>query len=67
MNNMYCICGDTDSMTLVICGNPSAEEGYRQKYKYVIKDQKFFDEKYPHFFDQYKQLLDVNYEAEETA
>ncbi|KAA6358538.1 MAG: hypothetical protein EZS28_045935, partial [Streblomastix strix] len=40
MNRMHYICGDTDSMTWAISGNPEAEEGYRQKFKYVIKDQK---------------------------
>ncbi|KAA6385719.1 MAG: hypothetical protein EZS28_018753 [Streblomastix strix] len=67
MNRMHYICGDTDSMTWAISGNPDAEEGYRQKFKYVIKDQEFFDENYPLFFGQYKQLLGVSYEAEGTA
>ncbi|KAA6373513.1 MAG: hypothetical protein EZS28_030961, partial [Streblomastix strix] len=64
---IHYICGDTDSMTWAISGNPEAEEGYRQKFKYVIKDQKFYDENYPLFFGQYKQLLGVSYEAEGTA
>ncbi|KAA6398448.1 MAG: hypothetical protein EZS28_006021 [Streblomastix strix] len=64
---MHYICGDTDSMTWAIGGNPSAEEGYRKKFKYVVKDQKFFDENQPLFFGQYKQYLEVCYEAEGTA
>ncbi|KAA6356186.1 MAG: hypothetical protein EZS28_048287, partial [Streblomastix strix] len=40
MNRMHYILGDTDSMTWAISGNP--EEDYRQKFKYVIKDQKIF-------------------------
>ncbi|KAA6362501.1 MAG: hypothetical protein EZS28_041972 [Streblomastix strix] len=30
MNRMHYICGDIDSMTWAISGNPDAEEGYRQ-------------------------------------
>ncbi|KAA6357353.1 MAG: hypothetical protein EZS28_047120, partial [Streblomastix strix] len=67
MNRMHYIYGETDSMTWAISGNPSAEEGYRQKFKYVIKDQEFFDENYILFFSQYKQLLGVSYETEGTA
>ncbi|KAA6392440.1 MAG: hypothetical protein EZS28_012035 [Streblomastix strix] len=65
INKKHYFCGNTDSMTWGISGNP--EEDYRQKFKYVIKDQKFFDENCPHFFGQYKQLLGVSYEAEGTA
>ncbi|KAA6402217.1 MAG: hypothetical protein EZS28_002260 [Streblomastix strix] len=64
MNRMHYICGDTDSMTWTICGNPDAEEGYRQKFKNVIKDQKFYNKNYPLFFGQYIQLLGVSYEEE---
>ncbi|KAA6389833.1 MAG: hypothetical protein EZS28_014641 [Streblomastix strix] len=38
---MLYICGDIDSTTQAISGNPDAEEGYRQNYKYAIKDLKF--------------------------
>ncbi|KAA6362018.1 MAG: hypothetical protein EZS28_042455 [Streblomastix strix] len=61
---MHYICGDTDSMTWAISGNYDAEEGYRQKFKFIIKDQKFFDENYPLFFGKYQQLLGISYEAE---
>ncbi|KAA6353887.1 MAG: hypothetical protein EZS28_050586, partial [Streblomastix strix] len=37
---MHYICGDTDSMTWAISGNPNAEEGYRQKFKYSVMRQK---------------------------
>ncbi|KAA6400698.1 MAG: hypothetical protein EZS28_003769 [Streblomastix strix] len=67
MSMMHYTYGDNDSVTLAICGNPDAEERYRQKFKYIIKDQKFFDGNYPLFFGQYKQLLGVSYEAEGTA
>ncbi|KAA6388149.1 MAG: hypothetical protein EZS28_016322 [Streblomastix strix] len=56
-NKIHYICGDIDSMTWAISGNLNAEDGQRQKFKYVIKDQKFYDENYPLFFGQYKQLL----------
>ncbi|KAA6397768.1 MAG: hypothetical protein EZS28_006705 [Streblomastix strix] len=64
MNKMHYICEDTDSITWAISGNPNAEEGYRQKIKYIIMDQKFFEENYSLFFDQYKLLLRVSHEAE---
>ncbi|KAA6392810.1 MAG: hypothetical protein EZS28_011661 [Streblomastix strix] len=40
MNRMHYICGDADSMTWAIRGNPEAEEGYRQKFKYSAMRQK---------------------------
>ncbi|KAA6397854.1 MAG: hypothetical protein EZS28_006618 [Streblomastix strix] len=33
---MHQIFGDTDSMTWAISGNLDAEEGYRQKFKYLL-------------------------------
>ncbi|KAA6362370.1 MAG: hypothetical protein EZS28_042103, partial [Streblomastix strix] len=38
MNRMHYICGDTDSMTWAISGNP--EDDYRQKFKYSVMRQK---------------------------
>ncbi|KAA6359206.1 MAG: hypothetical protein EZS28_045267 [Streblomastix strix] len=67
MNKMHYICGDTDSMTRAISGNPNTDDGYRQKFKYVSKDQKFFDENFLLFFGQYKQLFGIYYEAEGTV
>ncbi|KAA6381408.1 MAG: hypothetical protein EZS28_023065 [Streblomastix strix] len=67
MNWMHYICCDTDLMTWAISGNPEVVEEYRQKFKYVMKDQKFYDENNPLFFGSYKQLLGVSYEAEGSA
>ncbi|KAA6378633.1 MAG: hypothetical protein EZS28_025840 [Streblomastix strix] len=39
MNRMHYICGDTDSMTWAISGNPEAEEGYRQKFNQSVMRQ----------------------------
>ncbi|KAA6373023.1 MAG: hypothetical protein EZS28_031450 [Streblomastix strix] len=37
MNSMHYICGDTDSMTWAISGNPEVVEGYRQnQYKQLL-------------------------------
>ncbi|KAA6402576.1 MAG: hypothetical protein EZS28_001906 [Streblomastix strix] len=65
MDRMHYVCGDTDSMTQAIRGNP--DEDCRQKFKQIIKDQQFFNENYSLFFGQQKQLLGVRYEAEGTA
>ncbi|KAA6392017.1 MAG: hypothetical protein EZS28_012454 [Streblomastix strix] len=40
LNGMRYICGETDSMTLAISGNPIAEEGYRQNYWESVMRQK---------------------------
>ncbi|KAA6389347.1 MAG: hypothetical protein EZS28_015125, partial [Streblomastix strix] len=42
MNRVHFCCMDTDSMYLAI--SDSTIEGYKQQFKHVIKDQKFWDE-----------------------
>jgi hypothetical protein len=48
MNRMHFIEGDTDSMYWAVSGNP--EEDYQQGFKYVIKDEKFYNENVYKFF-----------------
>jgi hypothetical protein len=48
MNRMHFVEGDTDSMYWSVSGNPN--EDYKQGFRYVIKDEKFYNENIYKFF-----------------
>jgi hypothetical protein len=48
MERVHFIEGDTDSMYFAVSGNP--DEDNTQQFKYVIKDQVFYDEHYGDWF-----------------
>ncbi|KAA6370011.1 MAG: hypothetical protein EZS28_034461, partial [Streblomastix strix] len=48
MNKLHFIEGDTDSAYWAVSGNPN--ESYKQQFKYVIKDQQFYNENAKYFF-----------------
>jgi hypothetical protein len=57
MDRFHYIEGDTDSMYFAIAGDPT--DDYRQGFKHIIKDQKFYDENvYKWFPDPSKGIED---------
>ncbi|KAA6376183.1 MAG: hypothetical protein EZS28_028290, partial [Streblomastix strix] len=57
MNKLHFIEGDTDSAYWAVSGK--ADESYKQQFKYVIKDQQFYNENVKYFFSTIEgDLLD---------